>query len=256
MLQDLFIINKHGTGIAEYHATKSEFELQLVAGLLSALIEFSKATLLDSMQIIKLEHGKLGITSAEGSDLFAIGIYGQEDHDVAIKQTNRRIYNDFISQHPDLVEYETVDYDPAPALRVFKMPVVIRKDWRHAILVSIIASVFLIPLYFTNDLFANVIRYGINSNITYFSLYLGFAIPYFIIGFFISKRGPAAIMSLAINTVFSSLLLLQIILKTGYSTIPFDGLDLTYGVAMVTGFFGGYIGEFLFLKRENTIREQ
>ncbi len=252
MLKDLFIINESGLGIYEYHIDKSEIELQLVAGLITALIEFSRSTLLDSMQVIHLEHGKLVITTNENTDLFFIGIYDSIDHDVAVQRANNKIMMHFL-EHNNVSEYEYIEeYNPIEALKIWKkIPQIMENSNRHTFYVGIISILILSLIYFTNNMAYDVLKYGMNTTIHYLYLYLMFGIPYFIIGFFTGNRKHGTILSFILNTILTTIMIFQIIDLSPniFETVSFSGTDLSYGVSLIFGFFGGYVSEFIFIKK-------
>ena len=263
MLQSFYIIDRSGIGVFEYHnphlQQKEHIEFQLLTGLITALIEFSQTTLMDSIQVIKLLEAKLAFTQVMSeSNYYGIGLYSVSDHDIVIKRANTKIFREFLSQkkkyflignHSGFNEELQKNFQPLRSLRYYKFfPMCLPIDWKYVGLVSsaTLALMFILYLIYP-PIFTKIIQKGITDAATYYLSFVVYGIPYFITAFLIGRRFKGFVGAVAVNTIFTSIIVCILLSHTPFSQLKLEGIDFTYVLSMILGFLGGIIGEFVFI---------
>ena len=99
----------------------------------------------------------------------------------------------------------------------------------------------------SSDIFLRVIKEGFPDMKTYYLAFVIYGIPYALSGFFSGKRLYGFIVASAINTILTTTFVF--LLKEPLTSLRLEGLDFTYVLAMIYGFFGGYLSEFFFLNK-------
>ncbi|MFX0098619.1 MAG: hypothetical protein ACFFCS_03490 [Candidatus Hodarchaeota archaeon] len=257
MLRDLFILDNAGLGIFEWHHESGEqkINLQLVSGLVLALIQFSAEALMDEMQILQLENGFMVVTFLKDDpSRYAVGIYDITDDSRPAKRLNRKILVNFNQEFP-VEQYQNqliTKFEVTKHFRQGILPLAISHTAWNAILINIVLYAFIygivgcIPSVY--ETFMQIVIQGFSTDVAYLFIWLVILMPFLGINIFSGSWKRAVWISvIALFAIFGTFVVRDL-LTTGVTYLAL--YDLITGFGWFGGIVGGYLSQLLFLSKK------
>lgn len=264
MLRDFYVIDEGGIAEYEWHAPQdapsdpdapapARINAQLISGLVTALLQFSKSVFLEEMQTLALENALMVVTKGAGKPIrYAVGIYDAADHRRPAKALNRRLLRAFTAYRGPRADGTTVSQAQFPLEPLFhrgKLPVAIPRTLRWTLVVLFVGTAVILafllgvpPLFagfqdFVASEFLDAAAYGV--------IVVGFMLPYLIFGFFMGTwlRG----MLLGWTSVGIVVIVLGLLLHAMGTPFVFSLYDLITVLAMAASTAGGLVAQLFFL---------
>ncbi|WP_457559012.1 hypothetical protein [Candidatus Harpocratesius sp.] len=257
MLKDFFILEQSGIGIYEWHREVSEHQInfQLLSGLITVLIQFSKETLMDEMQVLELENGIMILTyEKKMKERFAVGIYDQGDGEIPAKKLNGKILKAFNEQYPKDEEknsYLIEDFPISEITRGGKFPITLPRTKSIFILLALLlfgltfSITYFVPTI--NSIYQYLMETKVINEQSYEYIIFIIIFPFFLTGLFAGTWKRAFWIS------FISILLIELafyIIALMNGEKLFVGLlDLIGAFAMFSCAWGGFLSNRFFLNK-------
>ncbi len=251
MLRELYVISEGGLCLYSYRTMGEESysvsDVQLLSGLVLALVRVSEETFINKFQQLRLENEVVSIYRT--NQHFFTCIFDDEDHPRTCRKISKKIASCFEKSFPGedssiIHSYKSFDKDIEDILRWKAIP-----KTTVTFLFGCIVTTFLMCVFLVSPLgksFDKVLHDGIQDSLIIYELILIFGIPSLIGGFIVGRRWRGVLTgSIALMLVSMPYLINQ--------PENFGFIDLLGVIVIFYGWIGGFFNELIFLGRSKNL---